>query len=42
MNRQSFLVKDGKIAWHAAKASTREQANDVKKALADLTAKTSG
>jgi len=38
-NRQSFLVKDGKVVWRELKASTAEQANDVKKAVADLTAK---
>jgi thioredoxin-dependent peroxiredoxin len=39
INRQSFLVKDGKVVWREVKATTAEQANDVKKALADLTAK---
>jgi thioredoxin-dependent peroxiredoxin len=34
MNRQSFLVKDGTIVWRELKASTKEQADDVKKALA--------
>ena len=34
--RQSFIVKDGKIAWLDKSASTKEQANDVRKALAGL------
>jgi len=38
-NRESFIVKDGKIVWREVKASTAEQANDVKKAVADLAAK---
>jgi len=33
MNRQSFLVKDGKVIWVDLKASTAQQAADVKKAL---------
>ncbi len=33
MNRQSFLVKDGKIVWEDLKASTDKQAADVQKAL---------
>ena len=33
MNRQSFLVKDGKIVWEDLKASTAQQATDVQKAL---------
>jgi peroxiredoxin Q/BCP len=36
--RQSFLIKGGKVVWRDMKASTSEQANDVKKALAQLTA----
>lgn len=32
--RQSFLIKDGKIAWADLSASTAQQAADVKKALA--------
>jgi peroxiredoxin Q/BCP len=35
-NRQSFLIKDGKVAWLDLKASTAQQANDIKKALAAL------
>ena len=27
--RQAFLIKDGKIVWHDATASTDEQAQDV-------------
>jgi peroxiredoxin Q/BCP len=34
--RQSFLVKDGKIAWRDLTASTKEQAADVRKALDNL------
>ena len=34
--RQSFLVKDGKIAWLDLKASTKNQASDVRKAVAAL------
>lgn len=31
--REAFLVKDGKIVWHDAKASTDKQAEDIKAAL---------
>ena len=31
--RQSFLVADGKIAWRDLNASTKKQADDVRKAL---------
>lgn len=31
--RQCFLIKDGKIVWHDASASTSRQAEDVKKVL---------
>lgn len=34
--RQSFLVKDGKIAWRDLNASTKTQAADVGKALEGL------
>jgi thioredoxin-dependent peroxiredoxin len=34
--RQSFLVKDGKIAWLDKSASTAKQADDVRKALEGL------
>lgn len=34
--RQCFLIKDGKIVWHDASASTAGQADDIKKALAAL------
>ena len=34
--RQSFIVKDGKIAWLDKNASTAQQADDVRKALASL------
>jgi len=33
MNRQSFLVKDGKIVWEDLKAKTAQQAADVQAAL---------
>ena len=36
VNRQSFLIKDGKIAWRDLAASTAQQAADVKKALATV------
>jgi thioredoxin-dependent peroxiredoxin len=35
-SRQCFIIKDGKVVWHAPKASTDTQAEDVKAALADL------
>jgi peroxiredoxin Q/BCP len=38
INRQSFLMKDGKVIWVELKASTKEQADDVKKALATANA----
>ena len=31
--RQAFLIKDGKIVWHDASASTDKQAQDVLKQL---------
>lgn len=34
--RQCFIVKDGKVVWHAPKASTDTQADDVKAALKDI------
>ncbi len=34
--RQSFLIKDGKIAWRDLNASTKNQAADVRKALQAL------
>ena len=34
--RQSFLIKDGKIAWRDLNASTKDQAADVKRALENL------
>jgi thioredoxin-dependent peroxiredoxin len=33
-NRQSFLLKNGVVVWRELKASTSQQAADVKKALA--------
>ena len=38
-DRQSFLVKDGKLVWRELQASTATQADDVKKAVTDLKAK---
>lgn len=35
-SRQAFLIKDSKIIWHDAKASTAEQAADVLKVVHDL------
>ena len=35
-HRQSFLIKDGKIAWRDLHASTSEQARDVLKVLESL------
>ncbi|SRR5260221_10859582 len=32
-HRQSFLIKDGRIVWRDLRASTRDQARDVLKAL---------
>ena len=37
--RQSFLIKDGKIVWRDLNASTKNQAADVRQALANLTPK---
>jgi peroxiredoxin Q/BCP len=34
--RQCFLIKDGKVIWQDKKASTAEQANDIKRVLAAL------
>lgn len=34
--RQCFLIKDGKIVWHDASASTSGQAEDIRKALQTL------
>jgi thioredoxin-dependent peroxiredoxin len=34
--RQSFLIKDGKITWRDLNASTKNQAADVRQALANL------
>jgi peroxiredoxin Q/BCP len=35
-SRQCFLVKDGKVVWHDAKASTAQQADDIKRVLSEL------
>lgn len=35
-SRQCFLIKGGKVVWHDAKASTAEQADDIKRVLAEL------
>jgi hypothetical protein len=32
-SRQSFIVKDGKIAWNSLKAQTKGGAKEVQKAL---------
>jgi hypothetical protein len=37
--RQSFLIKDGTIAWRDLNASTKNQAADVRQAMASLDAK---
>jgi peroxiredoxin Q/BCP len=37
--RQSFLIKDGKIAWLDLNASTKNQAADVRQAMAKLESK---
>lgn len=34
--RQAFLIQDGKVVWHDAKASTDKQADDIKAVLKDL------
>ncbi len=34
--RQSFLVRDGKIIWHSAKAGTKNHAEEVEAAIATL------
>jgi peroxiredoxin Q/BCP len=34
--RQCFIIKEGKVVWHAPKASTETQAADVKAALEQL------
>lgn len=34
--RQCFLIKDGKVVWQDKKASTAEQADDIKRVLATL------
>jgi len=36
--RQAYLFKDGKLVWLDKKASTEKQADDVKKAMAELDA----
>ena len=35
-SRQCFLIKGGKVVWHDAKASTAEQADDIKRVLSEL------
>jgi peroxiredoxin Q/BCP len=35
-SRQAFIIKGGKVVWHAPKASTATQADDIKAALAGL------
>lgn len=34
--RQCFLIKDGNVVWHDSKASTDQQAADIKRELAAL------
>ncbi len=34
--RQAFIIKGGKVVWHAPKASTTTQADDIKAALKEL------
>ncbi|MBI3927823.1 MAG: peroxiredoxin [Armatimonadetes bacterium] len=36
VNREAFLIKEGKIVWHDATASTKEQAADVLRELKRL------
>jgi len=38
-SRESFIVKDGKIAWNSLKAQTKGSAEEVQKALDGLKAK---
>ena len=35
-SRQAFLIKGDKIVWRDVKASTAEQAADIKRVLAEL------
>ncbi|MDB6137542.1 MAG: peroxiredoxin [Verrucomicrobiaceae bacterium] len=35
-SRQCFVIKDGKVVWHDAKASTDKQADDIKEVLKEL------
>ena len=35
-SRQAFLIKDGNVVWHDAKASTSEQAADVLEAMKEF------
>ena len=37
--RQAFLIRDGKIVWADFSASTEKQADDVKKAIRGMPAK---
>ena len=37
--RQAFLIRDGKVVWADFSASTDKQADDVKKAIRNMTAK---
>jgi thioredoxin-dependent peroxiredoxin len=34
--RQCFIIKEGKVVWHDAKASTKTQADEVKAVLKEL------
>ena len=35
-SRQAFVIQDGKVVWHDAKASTDKQADDIKEVLKQL------
>lgn len=35
-SREAFLIKNGQVVWHDAKASTDKQAEDIKKAIEDV------
>ena len=35
-SREAFLIKNGKVVWHDPKASTDQQAEDIKKAIQEV------
>ncbi len=35
-SREAFLIKNGQVVWHDAKASTDKQADDIKKAIEEV------